>query len=291
METHESFRAMDTDIDVFIETPDAAPPASFIGARLLFEQQEERFSRFRPQSMLCRLNDGEVIDHPWFARAVSMAIDAFELTGGMFNPMVLPALQQAGYSGTFAEVATGGVLESQRVPDPKKVLRINGLAVELLAGQMDLGGIVKGWTADLAVEQLAEAHGNAFVNAGGDIRSVGSDGKEDLGWAMDVALPGDTGPAWAGRLRGGIATSTILKRRWTTADGGEAHHLIDPGTGMPSESPFVQVTARADACWLAEVWAKAVLIGGHETLERARRADVPVLAFDAAGTKTAAGKW
>ena len=291
METHQAFRAMDTDIDVFIETPEAAPPGALIGARLLFEQQEDRFSRFRPESMLCRLNAGEVIEDPWFARAVTMAIDAFELTRGMFNPMVLPALEQAGYGRSFAEVAPGGRLEPQRVPDPKRVLRINGLAVELLAGQMDLGGIVKGWTADLAAEHLAEAHGNAFVNAGGDIRSVGSDGSGEPGWAMDLALPGEAGQAWAGRLRGGIATSTTLKRRWTTADGGEAHHLIDPGTGMPAESPFVQVTARADACWLAEIWAKAVLIGGHDTLERARRADIPVLAFDAAGVTTASGKW
>jgi len=241
--------------------------------------------------MLCRLNRGEVIDDPWFARAVTMAIDAFELTGGMFNPMVLPALQQSGYDRTFAELAPGGTVEPRLVPDPRKALRINGMAVELLAGQMDLGGIVKGWTADLAAENLGEAHTNAFVNAGGDIRSVGSDGGGEPGWAMDVSLPGDTGEAWAGRLRGGIATSTTLKRRWTTAGGAEAHHLIDPGTGMPADSPFVQVTARADACWLAEVWAKAVLIGGVDTLERARRADVPALAFDAAGVKTTAGKW
>jgi len=280
---------MDTDIDLFVETAEAPPLGCFIGARLLFEQQEERFSRFRPVSLLSRLNRGEVIDDPWFARAIGMAFDAFELTGGMFNPMVLPALAQAGYDRTFGEVAAAGSVAPQRIPDPRKALRVSGMQVELLAGQVDLGGIIKGWTADLAAEHLAAAHANAFVNAGGDIRAIGNDGG-GTGWQMDIAAPGG-GEAWAGRLRGAIATSTTLKRRWTTAAGEPAHHLIDPGTGMPSDSKFVQVSARAEACWLAEVWAKAVLIGGDETAKRAERAGVATLAFDAAGARTFSSRW
>lgn len=290
MESQESFRAMDTDIDLFIETPEPPPPGAFIGARLLFEQQEQRFSRFRPDSLLSRLNRGEVIDDPWFARAISMAIDAYELTGGIFNPMVLPALQRAGYDRSFPDLKSGGALEPQRVPDPKRVFRISGMTVELLAGQVDLGGIVKGWSADLAAEHLAAAHTNAFVNAGGDIRCLGNDA-EGPGWAMDVSGPGGQGQAWAGRLRGAVATSTTLKRRWQTADGAVAHHLIDPATGMPSDSPYVQVSAKAEACWLAEVWAKAVLIGGSATAERAERAGVATIAFEAEGAKWQLGRW
>ena len=280
---------MDTDVDMFIEAPEPAPPGAFMGARLLFEQQEQRFSRFRPTSLLSRLNDGEVIDDPWFARAVSMAIDAFELTGGYFNPMVLPALERAGYDRTFPEVVGGGVLESQRVPDPKRVLQVNGMRVALLAGRLDFGGIVKGWSADLAAEHLAAEYPNAFVNAGGDIRSTGSDAGGG-GWAIDVATPSG-GQGWQGRLHGAIATSTTLRRRWQTTAGETAHHIIDPGTGMPSDSPFVQVSARAEVCWMAEVWAKAVLIGGEQVLQRAEHAGVPVLAYTANDVMWANSLW
>lgn len=290
MESHERFRAMDTDIDLFIEAPEPASPAAFIGARLFFEQQEQRFSRFRADSLLSRLNQGEAIDDPWFARAVSMAIDAFELTGGYFNPMVLTALERAGYDRTFGEVAAGtGVVQSQRVPDPKRVLAVEGMRVSLLAGQLDLGGIVKGWTADLAAEHLAAEHRNAFVNAGGDIRCAGNDAG-GTGWAIDVPTPSGA-PGWQGRLTGAVATSTTLRRRWETASGGTAHHLIDPGTGMPSDSPFVQVSARDDACWVAEVWAKAVLIGGERLLQRAEHAGVPVLAYTAGDVMWANSLW
>jgi thiamine biosynthesis lipoprotein len=279
---------MDTDIDIFVESDSPPPAAAFVSARLLFEQQEERFSRFRDSSLLSALNRGEVVESPWLARAVAMAIDAFELTGGLFNPMVLPALRQAGYDRSFAEVS-GGVLESTRVPDPKRTIRVADSRVELLAGQVDLGGIIKGWTADLVAESLAPEAPNVFVNAGGDIRCLGSDGAGP-GWAIDVDSP-EGGQVWAGRLRHAIATSTTLKRRWITADGATAHHLIDPATGMPSDSPFVQVSARAEACWLAEVWAKAVLIGGEEAKVRAERAGVPVLAITSAGSVVRGANW
>ncbi len=264
---------MDTQIDVFIESEGPPPAGAFVSARLLFEEQEQRFSRFRETSLLSRLNNGEVIESPWLARAIEMSFDAFELTGGLFNPMVLSALRRAGYDRTFSEVA-GGAPAAVRVLDPKRTLRISGDRVELLAGQVDLGGIVKGWTSDLAAEALSRESANVFVNAGGDIRCAGSDGSGP-GWAAEVEGP-NGGIAWSGRLTGAMATSTTLKRRWTTDDGGTAHHLIDPRTGRPAESAFAQVTAWSGACWLAEVWAKAVLIGGEETRRRAEWAGVKV---------------
>ena len=45
MQFTESFRAMNTDVDAIIEAP-SRPLDAFLTLRLLFEQQEERFSRF-----------------------------------------------------------------------------------------------------------------------------------------------------------------------------------------------------------------------------------------------------
>jgi thiamine biosynthesis lipoprotein len=154
--------------------------------------------------------------------------------------------------------------------------------VNLTEGQLDLGGIVKGWTADLAVEALEGDYGDIFVNAGGDIRCAGSD-RDGEGWEIRVEAPRSGLTVWEGRVSGAVATSTTMKRRWKT-DGGEwAHHLINPATGLPSESAFVQVTAFGEAAWRSEVWAKAVLIGGEDAGLRARRAGVDLLTLDAQG--------
>jgi thiamine biosynthesis lipoprotein len=279
---------MDTDIDVFIESG-GTPFGAFAEARLTFEQQEQRFSRFRETSLLSRLNRGETIEDSMLAEVVEMALDAFETTGGLFNPMVLGALQDAGYNRTFREVS-GGRLQETLVPEPRSCVSVDGVRVTLSAGLLDLGGIVKGWTADIVAESLAERFGNVFVNAGGDIRAIGSDGAGE-GWAMDVAGTSPEERVWEGRVIGGIATSTTLKRRWKTGEGGDAHHLIDPRTGLPANAGFLQVTARAEECWIAEVWAKAILIGGREAQDKAAAFGVSSIGFEQGGQSWLAGDW
>lgn len=288
MEFHDTFRAMDTDIDVFIEAQ-TAPFGAFAEARLAFEQQEERFSRFRETSLLSRLNNGETVVDDLLAEVVEMAIDAWETTGGLFNPMILPALRAAGYDRTFREVV-GGHEGSEAAPSPRDCIAVNGSEVWLRKGMLDLGGIVKGWTADIVAEQLSERYENVFVNAGGDIRCLGSDGAGD-GWNMDVSGLSVTERVWEGRVSGAIATSTTMKRRWRTEGGSEAHHLIDPRTGRPARSGFVQVTARAEECWIAEVWAKAVLIGGEDARKRAEMLGIALITFREDGNARFHGDW
>ena len=60
---------------------------------------------------------------------------------------------------------------------------------------------------------------------------------------------------------GGVATSTTLRRRWHTG-GNARHHLIDPVTGLPSDTDLNLVTVIAAEAWVAEVLAKAVLLRG-----------------------------
>ncbi len=273
---------MDTGIDVIAESAAPFPPFGlFAGIHLLFEQQEERFSRFRPGSQLSRLNAGETIEDPFFAAACRLALEAHAFTGGLFNPLILGALQQAGYGVTFGAVS-GGEPRPTHVPSPAECLVVEGTRVSLHGAQLDLGGIVKGWTVDLAAEMAANAGFAALVNAGGDLRATGTEHGAANGWFVQVDGPTDE-PAWEGEVVGGLATSTTLKRAWRTSDGGRAHHLIDPRTGLPADSPFVQVSAWAPETWRAERWAKAVLGGGHAAAGAARAAGVPVLAIAPAG--------
>jgi len=281
------FRAMGTGIDVVIEAGEPALEAT-IGARLVFAQQEARFSRFRGDSLVGRLNAGETVADPWLDAALELALEAHTMTGGLFNPTILPALVQAGYDRDF-DAVSGGAPAPDPAPDPADCLERTAGGWRLAAGAVDLGGIVKGWTVDLAVEQLAGRYDGVFVNAGGDIRCAGSEAGTE-GWMVDVDGPGKSA-AWAGMVRGAIATSSVLKRRWPTTSGGMAHHLIDPRTGLPADSPFVQVTVRAGSCTWAEVWAKTVLIGGNEGLDLAMSYGLAVLALAPDGTRTTSGDW
>ena len=53
-------------------------------------------------------------------------------------------------------------------------------------------------------------------------------------------------------------------RIWRRADGGFAHHLLDPATGEPAWTGLVGATALGDTALEAETLSKAALLSGPE---------------------------
>jgi thiamine biosynthesis lipoprotein len=62
--------------------------------------------------------------------------------------------------------------------------------------------------------------------------------------------------------RGGIATSGTAIRRWSTAAGETAHHLIDPRTAEPASTSLLTATVLAADAATAEVFATAAMVVG-----------------------------
>ncbi len=120
-------------------------------------------------------------------------------------------------------------------------VRVVGRVVSRPPGlALDLNGVVKSLAVDAAAELIA---GEGFVSAGGDMAVRGP---------IDVALPG------GGAIRvveGGLATSGTASR---------GHHIVDPRTGTPSESPWEQVTVSGASCPAADVAAKVAFLLGPD---------------------------
>jgi thiamine biosynthesis lipoprotein len=182
------------------------------------------------------------------ARALRVALDAAEETDGLVDPTLGAALVSAGYDRDFALLG-----DDPGPPGPAQPSRLGEVALrgELLQRApgltLDLNGVVKALAVD---EALAALSSEGFVSAGGDLAVRGP---------VDVGLPG----GGAVRVvRGGLATSGVASRRWLRGRA-EQHHLIDPRTGRPAESPWAQVTVSGATCLAADVAAKAAfLLGG-----------------------------
>jgi thiamine biosynthesis lipoprotein len=218
----------------------------------LFVDRDETFSRFRPHSELNRVNDavGTIvkISAP-FAAMLELALRAARLTDGLVDPTIGAAIEAAGYDRDFSELTRSADPAEAAARGRWRSLRLRQTLLHRPRGvRLDLNGVVKGKTVD---EALALIDGDGFVSAGGDIAARG---------AVDVALP-DGGAVRL--LKGGLATSSIAKRRWRRA-GVWQHHLIDPRTGRPCETPWQQVTVSAATCVQADVAAKAALLLGDD---------------------------
>jgi thiamine biosynthesis lipoprotein len=236
------------------------------------EQLEQRWSRFLLDSEISQCNalsGRAVLVSPETVRLVAHAVSGWTATGGAFDPTVLSALCDAGYDRDFRRAAARAA--ALLPPAPRAAPGCAEISwdetectVTLPAGvRFDPGGIGKGLAADIVTEELiAAGAAGALVSVGGDVRVRGA---SPVGTAWDLAID-DASRDNIELLRlgipdGAIATSSRLQRRWTTRRG-VAHHLIDPRTGSPAETPLVAVSAVAAEGWWAEIVAKAVLIGG-----------------------------
>lgn len=246
------------------------------GARLIdyaverVEALEAKWSRFRPTSELRRLNAANgrpvVVSQDTF-NVVAHAVDGWHLTDGRYDPTILEALLAAGYDRSFEDLR-----RPSRRPSPPRapgcadiVLAQSANTIFLPTGvQLDLGGIGKGYAADLVTtELLALGARGALVSIGGDIRCAGL-APWDVGWLIEIEDPFDEAVTTArlGLADGAVVTTTPLKRTWTTDDDTTAHHLIDPATGRPARTGLAAVTVVAGEAWWAEVLAKAAFLAG-----------------------------
>jgi FAD:protein FMN transferase len=258
--------------DVTVLTLDGPPDLGDRSAERI-ERLEALWSRFRPSSELCALNDTPgrpVVVSPETFALVAHAVDAWRTTGGRYDPTVLSALKAAGYDRDFDAVRREGPGAAAEATGPAPgcdgiVLDAVVHAVTLPAGvTLDLGGIGKGYAADLVSRELLDlGAAGALVNLGGDLRARG-DAPEPHGWVVSVDDPMETGATGVLALRtGAIATSTRLRRAWQR-DGRVLHHLIDPRTGLPVDSGLASVTVVASEAWRAEILAKAAFIAGRD---------------------------
>jgi thiamine biosynthesis lipoprotein len=218
----------------------------------LFAERDVMFSRFRPNSELNRVNGSAatVVDvSPAFADMLAVALRAAGQTDGLVDPTLGEAIESAGYARDFSELHPSAEPAEPGACGRWRSLRLRRTLLHRPHGvRLDLNGVVKGKTVD---DALALIHGDGFVSAGGDLAARG---------AVDVALPGGGAVRV---LEGGLATSSVAKRRWLRADAWQ-HHLIDPATGRPSETPWQEVTVSAATCLQADVAAKAALLLGEE---------------------------
>jgi thiamine biosynthesis lipoprotein len=235
------------------------------------DELESRWSRFRTDSEVSTLNccagrpmtvSGDTL------ALVHHALAAWRLTGGCFDPTVGAALVAHGYDRDYAEVVVrGGTAPEHAEPAPGPA----GIALDRAAHTVmlpagvtfDPGGIGKGLGADLvAAELLAAGASGALVNLGGDVRALGTP-PDPAGWVISLPDPLCPGRELA-RIalpQGGVATSSRLRRHWSTPRG-TAHHLIDPATGRPAETDVVAATVVATEAWRAEALTKLAFLAG-----------------------------
>jgi thiamine biosynthesis lipoprotein len=292
----ETFRAMNSNIVLVAEGELSQVEYGLVAAQNFIATSEKRFTRFSEQSELSALNRSA---GTWFTASpdlfevVKEALFYFHKTNGLFDPSILPSLQNAGYIHSMDEIRRVGFAPQPAHHLPALIstfdsvqLNENTSSIRLPVDlQIDLGGIAKGWIAERAARLLRQYASACAVNAGGDIFMLGYPHGQDS-WEVGLEDPRNPQDDISVLLlqEGAVATSSIVKRAWKQ-ENISRHHLIDPQTGKPANTLWLSVTVLASHATAAETFAKAFLIADEEKAQllAKQNPELTVLAVDKNG--------
>ncbi|MHB8242954.1 MAG: FAD:protein FMN transferase [Solirubrobacteraceae bacterium] len=273
------------------DTPERSAEESVELARESLLDWHERFTRFRPDSELSRLNDDPrdaVPVSPIMARFAQAVIEAGSMTGGLVDATLIDEIESAGYRNDLPhplplQMALK-LAPQRRSAHARPTAGWRHIDVDFERGivtrppglKLDSGGLAKGMFADVLGETLA-AHDSYAINCAGDL-TIGGTALVSRPINVESPFDGHTLHTFE-RARAGVATSGIGRRSWLDTAGAPAHHLLDPASGKPAFTGVVQVTALAPSALLAEIHAKAAVLSGPR-LAPARLPHGGVIVFD-----------
>ncbi len=279
------FRAMGTRCHVLITGPTGAELNRYASERI--DQLERRWSRFVAGSEINQLNTGDTTSvSTETCGLIERAAIASNATSGIWNPLMGRRINELGYDRPFQT----GLPEASAEPQATDFCHGSQICIDAQANSVtlpagcaiDVGGIAKGFAADLVSQELMAAGAwGTMVNLGGDLRVRGMP-PTGLTWVINVgeSAIGQPHITTVHLTEGGIATSTVARRRWRSANG-MRHHLIDPRTSLPSTGSPTLTTVIAGEAWWAEVAATALTIAPEQAID-----EVVALQVHADGTTT-----
>ncbi|TRZ56383.1 MAG: FAD:protein FMN transferase [Rhodocyclaceae bacterium] len=264
-----SFSAMScrNEIQLFADERETAQ-AAFEEAEAEVHRLERLWSRYRPDSMVTRINEaagiGPVRVDEETAGLLDYAATAWRESGGLFDVT----------SGVFRRVWN---FSSGRIPDDdavrnclplvgweKVVWQCPEVFLPLPGMEIDFGGLGKEYAADRAAGVLSGHGCIALVNLGGDIvASAPRPGDEP--WQVGIRDP-RTANSLSGHLplySGAFATSGDYERRIEAA-GRRYGHILNPRSGWPVPGGPASVSVLAPNCLLAGTLATVAMLKGAE---------------------------
>lgn len=284
-----SFQAMGTDCRILLDGVDEDLAATAAEAATdEVERLEQKYSRYRPDSTLSRINRacgaGGAVDLDaetaflldYAERARDLSDGAFDITSGILRHVWRDGADRTTVEADLARLMP--LVGFDKLHRSDRSLRFAMAGMEI-----DLGGLVKEYAADRAAEACRRA-GAPFglVDLGGDVAVVGAqaDGRP---WEIEPKTP-PGGSASLGTFRleaGGVATSGDYER-WTMVGGKRCSHILDARTGRPA-SGLSSVTVIADTALLAGTLATIAILRGVSSVEWLEARDVAHLVMDGEG--------
>jgi thiamine biosynthesis lipoprotein len=201
---------------------------------------------------------------------VKKAVDIAEYTNGAYDPTIGPVIKLWGFSSQSAAPSIppeNKIREAIKLVNYKKIhidISKSEIFLEEKGMEIDLGGIAKGYAADMAVEVIkSKGIKTALVAVAGDIKGFGLK-PNGQPWNIGIQNPKTEEDVFATlHLKDTSISTSGDYQRFFVKDGQRYHHILDPETGYPA-SGIISISVIAPDGFMADGLSTGIFVLGPE---------------------------
>lgn len=238
----------------------------------IFKEIENTLSLWNENSMIRKVNRNEDVElNQIFIDNFNYAMEAAELTDGLFDPTVGPLVQAWGFHYKEGVEMTPEIVDSLRqLVDYRKVKIENGRVVKANPDMtLDFNAVAQGYTADMIGDFLLSKNVSDFlVDVGGEIMARGSK-PNDEPWKVGIEKPAATKDSERivqeiVELNNQSIVTSGNYRKYVEKNGKRYSHSLNPKTGYPSENTLLSATIICDNTAWADCLASICMVVGMD---------------------------
>lgn len=275
-----TFQALGTKwwVEVFDEVDSKALEAAFGSLERFTREYEAKYSRFKSDSLISKLNQERKLENPDEACRTLLGYgkQLYLRTNTRFNMLTGHIQEARGYDASYSFTAHDP--EKLTPGNPITDLLISEDKIELMYGNVDIGGYGKGYLIDELVKLLQGEFSLHYflINGGGDMYATSKNGEP-----IEIYLEHPTEPGKyiqkTTLINKGFAASSPFKRIWNTENKTYSHIITN--ANVPQVASFVKADTARDADAFATT---ALLLQEHELAKLAEVESFSVARFDPA---------
>ncbi len=202
---------------------------------------------------------------------IKLAKEVNKASGGAFDITIAPLTHLWNIGGGRTAPPSGVEIESAVALVGRDALAIDDEKMTVTKNyggtEIDLGGIAKGYAADMAAKCLKELGVKAaIIDFGGNIVTIGQnpktrDGKWRIGLQKPFSVTGDYEKAV--EIEEGAVVTSGAYQRYFEYEGWIFHHILDPVTGVPVQQNYSSATVIGESSALCDALSTAAYVMGE----------------------------
>ena len=236
----------------------------------LLQHYESLFSISIESSDVWRINHANgapTVVSPETIKILEAGIEYGRLSGGTFDITIGRLTSLWDFSGNAGIPNESDLMQAvMTVGYQNIIIEENTVTLTNPEAWIDLGGIAKGFIQDSLSDFMIE-HGvrGAVIDLGGDVTVVGARGENRL-WRLGVRHPfgGELGLLGVIEIPEAASMTSGIYQRQFELDGIAYHHILDPKTGMPTNSDIASATIVINSALIGDALTSVVVQAGSE---------------------------